>query len=79
VLGEVGLDQLSEREPACDPSFPAKPLELAVKRVTRVLFRRETPTLQALGVAPRGVHKLGRALEGRDLQRDRITATGCAA
>src|SRR6266487_2325592 len=48
VLGEVGLDELGEREPPCDPPFSPKPLELALERLTSVLLRCEPTPLDAL-------------------------------
>jgi len=54
VLRQVGLHELSEREPARDPSFSPNPLELALERVTRVLRRGEPATLDTLGGAPAG-------------------------
>jgi hypothetical protein len=54
VLRQVGLDEFGERKPACDPPLPPKPLELALERVTRILFRDEPATLDAFRVAPAG-------------------------
>ena len=54
MLREIGLDEFGERQPACDPSLPPKPLKLALKRVTRVLLRGEPATLDTLGVAAAG-------------------------
>jgi len=54
VLREVRLYELRKCERAGDPPLPPKPLKLALKGVTRILFGSESAPLNTLGVAPAG-------------------------
>src|SRR5207253_492775 len=69
VLGEVGLDELGEREPPCDPPFSPKPLELALERLTSVLLSGPTVALErqiACRRSGRSYHS-GQAVTARDM------------
>src|SRR5207302_4520581 len=59
VLVEVGLHELREREPPCDPALSSKPLELTLERIARVLLGGEPTALDALRVAPAGAVAVG--------------------
>src|SRR5580765_6062913 len=52
MLCQVGLDELGEREPPCDPPLPPYPIKLALERLARVLCADEPASLNTLGVAP---------------------------
>jgi hypothetical protein len=51
VLREIHIDEVGERQPACNPLLAPYPLELSVEGVLGVLFRGKPAALDTLGVA----------------------------
>jgi hypothetical protein len=47
VLGEIGLDQLRQRQRARDPALPADTLKLAFERLARIRLRHEPASLNS--------------------------------